>query len=1210
MDIRETPWLTPESVNFLEQLVNSDPELKILEFGSGGSTIWFSRNLKFPKAKLVTVEHDVEWYQAIRSRVPASVEMRLEERPYARVCNEFPDEYFDLVLIDGRNRILCAAHAMRIVKPGGFIMLDNAEFDDYTPIGSTLLKEWEYRRTAAYNCPEAIPNGVWATDIWRKPCTKNVADVADETLVSCGESYARRGDFATAETLARISIEKNCHIVDALNLLAVSHCSRDEVACATRLLEAGKAMEPTNVNIGKNLALIYSNQGRRDEAMQIYTDLLAIYPMDKDIHNGLRNMGAVELANHAEQMSNQFEALLPGTFLIETSAICNLRCPECALGSGMKKSDKHFMSLDQFKHIADKIRPYAKTTLLHIWGEPMLNKDIFEMIKIASEFSTVNISTNGLMLTPKTAEKLITSGVGELIVSIDGISQEVYEKYRVGGNVENAINALKMLAEFNNKHGNKVWIIPQFIVFKHNQHEMAEFESLCDSLGLKACFKAPYLRDGSESDMEISGLPSFHRKQFPDDASLCQAISTCDAPKKDFTVLVDGSVVLCCYDHNGTTGVGNIFEQDVMDIWNSDAYRDIRWKVLSGNAPEFCKKSCLTYSLAPKQTLTNAFASTASAQPSGRRARVTGDVSDLRQAIENAREMFRGGKHLEAFDLYEQLTETYPQHSVQIMADLYSCYATYDQNDRYNLYQKRLFDFDIKSTDKVLDIGSGHAPFPLATHLSDLELGEGWTGRAGAPFKYVDGKPVYQCDIESLPFADNEFDFVYCSHVLEHVKNPEIACRELMRVAKRGYIETPTRGKELWLDSARESNHRWAIELFNDTLVFTEYTPKDINGIHCNSIGLMHMRPESDREKAISSMLYLKADLFNTMLMWDGSFKYDVRRLEDSSSTPSAPPPAAPVKNHVNEPVPEPPVATEAWMRETVERINCAGGNPKTLLAIASELAERGQVDTAEQLARMVLSADGSNAEAHNVMGCIYCSREQFNEALHYFENARRLDSRNTDIGKNLVNVYRTLRRFEDATALCQEMLHTCPDDAELVTIVGDLLEEISDRIGDAASFTASPGPAQKSTAIAAPAGAPTSAKRKPNLKYSFGMIVLNGDDFIECAIKSVYDFAHEIIIVEGAVEEAVFAVGPDGGSRDNTIKLIEEYPDPENKITLIRGRWKDKTHQSNVYLQLATGDYVWELDSDEVYKEEDLYTMDNILTENRDRVDMVSFYC
>ena len=208
MDIRETPQLTPESVAFLEQLIISNPEIKILEFGCGGSTIWFSRKLPFPQARLVTIEHDSQRHQAIKDRVSPDVEMRLEKEPYVGACNDYPDEYFDLVLIGGRDRVLCAAHAMRIVKHGGFIMLDNAECPEYTPIGPVLLKDWEYRRTAQYNCPEAETNGVWTTDIWRKPSFRNVANVSDDVLVTHGETAAHRGDFDSAEALARLSSRK------------------------------------------------------------------------------------------------------------------------------------------------------------------------------------------------------------------------------------------------------------------------------------------------------------------------------------------------------------------------------------------------------------------------------------------------------------------------------------------------------------------------------------------------------------------------------------------------------------------------------------------------------------------------------------------------------------------------------------------------------------------------------------------------------------------------------------------------------------------------------------------------------------------------------------------------------------------------------------------------------------------------------------------
>ncbi len=263
-----------------------------------------------------------------------------------------------------------------------------------------------------------------------------------------------------------------------------------------------------------------------------------------------------------------------------------------------------------------------------------------------------------------------------------------------------------------------------------------------------------------------------------------------------------------------------------------------------------------------------------------RRAKTRHLLADVNSGMEVARMFYGLGNFLEAFDLYEQLADTYPEHAIPILAEAFDRFnALPEKENRYHLYQARYFDFDIRPSDRILDIGSGNLPFPFATHLADLSLSDGNVGRAGEPFRQIEGRQVYECNIEDLPFSDKEFDFVYCSHVLEHVNDPEKACRELMRVGKRGYIETPTRGKDLWLNTAEISNHRWAVELIHDRLVFTEYTPEEISGIKCDLLLNMHCNPQTQREKAFSALIYLKADLINTMYCWEDEFSIEVRRL-------------------------------------------------------------------------------------------------------------------------------------------------------------------------------------------------------------------------------------------------------------------------------------------------------------------------------------------
>jgi len=91
----------------------------------------------------------------------------------------------------------------------------------------------------------------------------------------------------------------------------------------------------------------------------------------------------------------------------------------------------------------------------------------------------------------------------------------------------------------------------------------------------------------------------------------------------------------------------------------------------------------------------------------------------------------------------------------------------------------RYFVSENKNNKKVLEIGPGSTPFPLSTHFID----------------HVVTRPnVVNIDIcnEKFPFDDNEFDFVYARHVLEDVQNPTVLFKELVRVGKKGYIETPS----------------------------------------------------------------------------------------------------------------------------------------------------------------------------------------------------------------------------------------------------------------------------------------------------------------------------------------------------------------------------------------------------------------------------------
>jgi SAM-dependent methyltransferase len=263
----------------------------------------------------------------------------------------------------------------------------------------------------------------------------------------------------------------------------------------------------------------------------------------------------------------------------------------------------------------------------------------------------------------------------------------------------------------------------------------------------------------------------------------------------------------------------------------------------------------------------------------GRRSQLVTNLPTPQALAELAQE--KAGRHLwfEAMDHIAEASARFPQCRVPLLAlawDLYTALRA-EHGDRWNLYQGRFFDVGISAGEKVLDLGSGHHPFPYATQLSDISLTDGSIGRAGGEFRNPRGLPCFEFGAESIPFGDGEFDFIYCSHVLEHSTDPARACEEIMRVGRRGYIETPSSHKDLWMGSAKASNHTMAVDWTGDELVFRPYAPEEIQGLGASILMDMHCQPTTDREKAFAAAIWLFADKLNNMVYWERRFRYSVR---------------------------------------------------------------------------------------------------------------------------------------------------------------------------------------------------------------------------------------------------------------------------------------------------------------------------------------------
>ena len=186
------------------------------------------------------------------------------------------------------------------------------------------------------------------------------------------------------------------------------------------------------------------------------------------------------------------------------------------------------------------------------------------------------------------------------------------------------------------------------------------------------------------------------------------------------------------------------------------------------------------------------------------------------------------------------------------------------EQGRYG-YQSRYVQFNIGPNESVLDLGSGAFPFPYATHLVDRHLEP--TEHRNADLVTLD-KPLISADIQSLPFRDGGFDFVYCSHLLEHVDDPIKACAEIMRVGKRGFIETPTFGNDI-LANWTNHTHKWHVVNSCNTLCFFEYSPRQSEGI--NSSAWRDVIFDKFHHP-LQDAFYQNMDIFNVLFTWVESF--------------------------------------------------------------------------------------------------------------------------------------------------------------------------------------------------------------------------------------------------------------------------------------------------------------------------------------------------
>jgi len=325
---------------------------------------------------------------------------------------------------------------------------------------------------------------------------------------------------------------------------------------------------------------------------------------------------------------------LPTVVNIETvNRFCDARCPMCTIKflpdfKNKTTDDSSFrgfarkadiMKQEIFEKIAFKFKKHTKniTALnLHGCGEPLLDKGLSAKIKYAKKigFTNIGFSSNCNILNRDKTKQLLDSGLNCLIASIDGLTKEVQEEIRPRTNFERIYNNVKYFIDYRNRYDFPCRILVRMVKQQANKYQWVEYENYWNNLlnqkkGDKVLFMDVHNTGGKVEDFDKKKVDDYDEKiksynysiRSESDNSYLKKITNFspnnqnnyikvnDAEKAKLcpdlfariNIFVSGDVALCSADQAEYFNIGNIINQEVDEVYNSEVLRKYREKWLN-----------------------------------------------------------------------------------------------------------------------------------------------------------------------------------------------------------------------------------------------------------------------------------------------------------------------------------------------------------------------------------------------------------------------------------------------------------------------------------------------------------------------------------------------------------------------------------------------------------------------------------------------------
>jgi MoaA/NifB/PqqE/SkfB family radical SAM enzyme len=271
----------------------------------------------------------------------------------------------------------------------------------------------------------------------------------------------------------------------------------------------------------------------------------------------------------------------PMVLYAEPTLFCNLGCPSCPTGLKLDVRPRVAMDFEWYKKVLDELGPYLFYLNLYNWGEPLLHKQFPEMVAYAKQWNIrVYASSNlSLKLDRSYLERLVKSGLDKLKIGLEGTTQDVYEKYRVRGDLALTRQNMVTIQEIKRELGVKTpELNVAFHVFEHNQHQIDDARLTHKEWGAdRISFPPSFISEQAEQKGIHSSTINQYNLYRPEGVGESRP-APCSWLWGAMVANPSGSISPCC----GVVEQRSDFTQDargrslMSSVWNNALYRRAR----------------------------------------------------------------------------------------------------------------------------------------------------------------------------------------------------------------------------------------------------------------------------------------------------------------------------------------------------------------------------------------------------------------------------------------------------------------------------------------------------------------------------------------------------------------------------------------------------------------------------------------------------------